>query len=135
MRKTIIINFLMLVTVLFLSSCGKSTHDDSIQALTENNSGSSVTLLEGETFTVSLRGNGTTGYMWDVVPGAESIVEQQGNMQYIVDSNLAGSPGTAIFTFKAIALGNATLQLIYHRPWETGVPPIQTFEVTISVTN
>ncbi len=36
-------------------------------------------------------------------------------------------------TFKALQAGTATLTLVYHRPWETGVEPIDTFTVTVTV--
>lgn len=138
MTKTSGITILLLVIVPYLFSCGKSKHDSPPQvpagALTEKDSGSTVTLHVNETITIALRGNGSTGYLWEVVPGAETIL-QGGESQYIVDSDAVGSPGTAIFVFKAIAPGNATLQLINHRPWETGVPPVQTFQLTVQAIN
>jgi predicted secreted protein len=35
--------------------------------------------------------------------------------------------------FEAVAVGQTTLDLVYHRPWEKDVPPARTFGVTIVV--
>src|SRR6185369_12820098 len=101
--------------------------------LSQSDSGKTVSLHQNQIMTVSLQGNGSTGYTWDVVPGAESILAQQGNTEFVADSNAIGSGGTYKFTFKATALGTAPLNLIYHRPLEAGVAPLQTFGMTVTV--
>jgi len=133
MHKTRIIILLLFVTI--LSSCAKSTHSSHPSVLTANDSGTTVSLHQGQTFSVSLWGNSSTGYTWEVVSGAEVILAQQGNPQFVPDSNAVGSGRMSTFTINAIAIGNATLQLVYHRPWETDVPSLQTFEVNVTVTN
>ena len=44
-----------------------------------------------------------------------------------------GGGGTFTFTFKAAAPGQVTLKFDYARPFETGVAPIQTYSVTVTV--
>ena len=132
MRKKRII---LLLFAIILSSCAQSKQSTSANILTVNDSGSPVTLHQGQPLSVSLWGNGSTGYIWEALPGAESILSQQGYPQFVPDSNAVGSGGMYTFTFNAIAVGNATLQLVYHRPWESGVPPLQTFQVNVKVTN
>lgn len=126
--------FIIFIIVLTLASC-KNSNDEGppSKELTWSDAGSNVTLLQGETVKVSLRGNGSTGYTWEVVPDTESILSQQGDKQFEPDGDAVGADGLYIFTFKAIASGNFQLKLIYHRPWETDVAPLQTFEVTIIV--
>jgi predicted secreted protein len=46
---------------------------------------------------------------------------------------LVGSGGTITLTFKVLKTGTGTLNLVYHRPWETGVEPINTYTTTITV--
>jgi len=46
---------------------------------------------------------------------------------------MVGCGAMCTFSFAAIAPGQGTLKLIYHRIWEKGVPPLQTFEVAVSV--
>ncbi|MGC2064017.1 MAG: protease inhibitor I42 family protein [Thermodesulfovibrionales bacterium] len=76
------------------------------------------------------------GYIWEVVSGAESIL-QQGEELCTLDSSCtpqsAGCSLMCTFTFKAIAPGHVPLKLIEHRPWEKGVAPLQVFEVTAIV--
>ena len=101
--------------------------------LTQNAAGSTFTLLPGQIMTVSLQGNGSTGYLWEVEPGIESILVQRGNPQFVPDSDAVGSAGVYTFTFEAVAAGTGSLKLIYHRPWETDVAPLQTFQVAVVV--
>ena len=128
---------LILIIFLALASCG---HSDDPQpspiALTENASGSTVALRQGQAITVSLQENPSTGFGWETVPGYETFLSQQGNSQYVADSSgtgIAGGGGVRTFKFMAIASGNCTLKLIYRQPWMTGVAPAKTFEVAIAV--
>jgi inhibitor of cysteine peptidase len=116
-----------------------AVNDPNIKApsvmLTQNATGSTVSLVPGQIVTVSLPGSGSTGYTWEVVPGIESILLKQGDPQFVPDSNAVGSAGVYTFTFEAIAAGTGSLNLIYHRPWETDVAPLQTFQVSVVVAN
>lgn len=100
--------------------------------LTQNDSGTTFVLIKDQIVTVSLHAYPSTGYLWEVVPGVESILPQQG-VQYVLDSNLIGAGGTFTYTFKATALGTGNLKLIYRRPWETGVLPYQVFEINVVI--
>jgi inhibitor of cysteine peptidase len=135
----------MFLTVLVVAACGHggptstvTNADGSIvsgptSTVTNADGSTTVSLHLNQIMTVSLQGNGSTGYMWDVLPGAESILAQQGASQFVSDSNAPGSGGMYQFMFKAIASGTAKLNLIYHRPFETGIAPMQTFEITAVV--
>ena len=133
--------FLLLVVLAFsfsVAGCGSSSDEPQTVALIQSDSGKTVSLHQNQTMTISLKGNASTGYGWEVVPGAESILTQQGNSQYVPDSTepgMVGGGGTYTYTFKAAALGTASLQLIYRAPWMTGTPPAQTFAVTVVVGN
>jgi inhibitor of cysteine peptidase len=137
MKKSTYIFLLVILLASFsVLGCGSSA-DTSSQpqpvALSQSDSGTTITLHQNQIMTLSLQGNGSTGYTWAVVPGAESILTQQGNPDFMADSNAIGSGGTYKFTFKATAPGTATLNLIYHRPSETGVAPLQTFGLTMTI--
>lgn len=41
--------------------------------------------------------------------------------------------GTEKFTFGATSAGVVTLHVVYRRTFEPGVPPIRTFEVSVTV--
>ena len=75
----------------------------------------------GDTHTVVLESNPTTGYRWEV--GFEfddrylELIEQS----YEPDSDLVGAPGREFFTFLALAFGRVEFSFNYKRPWEEQV--------------
>ena len=126
--------FLLLIVLLTMAACGHSDDGQpSMVALTESDSGRTVGLSQGQPLSVSLRENSSTGFTWEIVPGSELFLSQQGPSQYLPDSNIVGAGGVRTFTFKAVASGHTTLRLIYHQPWATNVDPLKTFEVAIIV--
>jgi inhibitor of cysteine peptidase len=103
--------------------------------LTMADNGKQVSVNSGETFTIALEANPTTGYSWSVIEGTGLILEQQGEPTYTPASTtaVAGGGGIQTFLFKATNSGAATLTLGYGRPWEKGVPPVKTFSVKVVV--
>ena len=103
-------------------------------ALTVKDNGGTATVNTGDTFTVKLDGNPSTGYTWEAKDLDASILEQVGDAEF-KSSNPAfvGSGGSLTLTFKALKAGTTTLTLVYHRPWETDVAPIDTYTVTVTV--
>jgi inhibitor of cysteine peptidase len=102
--------------------------------LTEVDSGKSLHLAVGARFTVQLRSNSGTGYRWDVTPVNEDVVTQEG----LPDSQPTsparpGSQAITTLSFLARAPGTARIEIVYHRPWEHGVPPAKTFVVELTV--
>jgi inhibitor of cysteine peptidase len=101
--------------------------------LSEADAGSAVTLAVGDTIEVVLDGNPTTGFTWETAAVDASVLRQLGEPEFEPESALIGAGGTFTFRFEAVAPGQTTLRLVYHRPWETGIPPERTFEVTVDV--
>jgi len=103
----------------------------------EQDEGSEVELEQGQILVVTLESNPTTGYRWEQVENQESILEQMGEAEFKPSETgeppLVGAGGWEIFRFKAISAGQMTLQLVYHRPWEEGVEPINTFSIEVVV--
>jgi predicted secreted protein len=99
----------------------------------ESAAGSTVELRQGQILEVALPGNPTTGFTWQVRPGAESILAQQGEAKFAPQSSAIGSGGTITVRFLAVAKGKVILILDYHRPWEAGVAPLQTYQATVVV--
>lgn len=102
-------------------------------ALVEKDAGTSLTVSVGQTFTVTLPSNRTTGFGWAVTdPGP---VAQVGEARYEEPNSRGrvGSGGAETFTFKGKSAGTGMLTLGYRRPWETGVPPEKTWSVTVIV--
>jgi len=73
----------------------------------------------GDTFTISLPSNPTTGYSWelDFDPDYLELVSDD----FVITSNLFGAPGIQSFELKAINQGRTELTMIYKRSWEDQV--------------
>jgi len=103
-------------------------------SLTAANKGSQVGVKAGEQIEITLDGNPSTGYTWEAKDLDSTMFEQTGDPVFNSSNpSLVGSGGTLTLTFKALKAGTATLTLVYLRPWETGVDPIDTFAVTVTV--
>ena len=100
--------------------------------VTDANNGGSVSMQQANTLVVSLAGNPTTGYTWQVDP-ANALLTQLGDPVYTPASAAIGASGTQTFRFQPTGAGATTLQMVYRRPWETGVPPAETFSVQVTV--
>jgi inhibitor of cysteine peptidase len=132
---------LILTPVLFITAgCGKSELTPippvASTTLTETDNGKTVNLKPGDMLVIRLAGNPTTGYSWEAQDLDIQVLEQAGEAEFESENttpDLVGVGGTMILTFKAISTGTTTLTLVYHRPWEADVAPIQTFSVTVTV--
>jgi inhibitor of cysteine peptidase len=102
--------------------------------LTAADKGGQVEVKVGEQIVITLDGNPSTGYTWEAKDLDATMFEQVGDPAFSSSNpGLVGSGGTLTLTFKALKAGSASLTLVYHRPWETGVDPTDTFAVTVTV--
>ncbi len=99
--------------------------------LSAKDDGRQTELNEGQLLLISLEGNPSTGYMWEVEEGSEKIIRQVGEIEFHSESDLLGAPGKQIMRFQAVGPGQTTLKLVYHRPWEKGVEPAKTFSIQV----
>lgn len=95
--------------------------------------GQTVTLEKGQQLVISLEGNPTTGYNWELVEFDAAILKQVGEPEYKSDSSLIGSGGVITITMEALETGKTNVKLIYHRSWETDVPPLEVYELFVEV--
>jgi inhibitor of cysteine peptidase len=101
--------------------------------LTEDDNSRSIELDSGQKLSISLEGNPTTGYTWEVESPDSGPLEQLGEPEFEASSEAIGAGGRITLHFQATSPGETSLRLVYHRPWEQGVPPEKTFEVKVSV--
>jgi inhibitor of cysteine peptidase len=128
--KLMLTTIVLLISTILLSACAAAA----APVYTKSDQGSPITVSVGDTFSVKLEGNPTTGYAWEALPDAAGLLSQVGEPDYdSSDEALLGSGGMYTFTFKAEKAGETTLEIIYHRSFETGVDPIDSFKVTIIV--
>jgi inhibitor of cysteine peptidase len=103
-----------------------------ILLLSDSDDNSHIYLYVGDTITIKLVSNPTTGYSWakpehiTQLKLVSSRAEQGG-------SERAGAPGYQIFSFKATGEGDCTIALNYLRPFEKNTPPAKVFHVSIRV--
>lgn len=84
----------------------------------------------GETVTLSLEANETTGYRWsESVEGA--AVRSRGGEYQAPRGGAAGAGGTQLYTYEAVEAGTATVTLTYSQAGSGDVG--QTYIVTFDV--
>ena len=138
MRKALLLTLLAAVTVSVISGCEllegwfKPGEPPTGPRVDESADGGQVTLQVGQTLIVALASNPSTGYTWEIAE-VDPMVLTLTKEDFIADSDLVGAPGTQLFYFKALKTGQTSLQMVYHRPWETGVEPADTFSITVQV--
>jgi inhibitor of cysteine peptidase len=76
-----------------------------------------IKVSNGHEFTITLQSNPGTGYQW--IPTFNTTILNLVSHDYKpASTKLLGSPGTDVFTFKAINHGTDTVKMIYKRSWE-----------------
>ena len=105
---------------------------------TNNHIAKQVDVNDGDTFTVILCSNPSTGFQWveEAQISDPATVKQTGHNFISPESDPPpppGTPGQEIWTFEALEKGTATISMEYSRPWEGGEKGEWTFELTVSV--
>ena len=109
---------------------GPPTHCE----LTEKDDGRRLRLIAGDTLTVDLAGNPTTGYRWQVAePESPEVLKATDDEFVAPTADRCGAPGRQRLSFTAAAPGETTLRLVYVRPWEKGAAPVRSFRAELSV--
>ncbi|MDI6868249.1 MAG: protease inhibitor I42 family protein [Coprothermobacterota bacterium] len=105
-------------------------------ALNEEFSGKTLFVSkDSQLFSVVLEGNPTTGYSWEVKDFDQNLLEIEGEPIYTTQSptNVVGAGGKFTFSFLTQGkAGEATLDFIYLRPWES-VPPLKEFTLKVKI--
>ncbi len=92
-----------------------------------------VTLSPGDTLAITLGSNATTGFEWTVLTINTDLVRYDGKAYTGSLIPAVGSGGAESLCFTALAPGTSRLAVIYHRPFETGIAPIETFPLTLEI--
>lgn len=116
---------LLLIVVVLITLSPREVH------LTAAENGGTIELKEGHVVSITLEANPTTGYTWEVVEGDEEVVRRVGEIEFQPESEAIGAGGVQIIRFEIVNAGQTTLKLVYHRPWETGVEPLETFSIHV----
>lgn len=131
--KLLALGLVIILSALIFSGCGPAKE----VKLDASANGRQVELQKGQTLVITLESNPTTGFRWEVVELEESILRQMGEPEFKVsDPREPPPPGTGgweTFRFQAVNAGQMALKLVYHRPWEEDVEPLETFSVQVMV--
>jgi inhibitor of cysteine peptidase len=130
MKRTRRLLTAFLVLIVFACACSSDSNE---RTLTTENAGQSIEMSVGETFSVELEGNPTTGFTWEVAKIDPAVLKQVGETEFESQSDLVGAGGMLNLHFEVIGKGETELQLVYHRPWENDIPPENTFTTIINV--
>lgn len=122
----------LLLGIILLTGC--STGQNEI-TLTDDDNGSMVTASLNQTIIITLPSNPTTGYSWNIFQIDTAQLNQVGETEFIPENEepLVGQGGAEKLQFLVIAEGKSTLILVYQRPWEEDVEPLETFSIEIVV--
>ncbi|MEI7636761.1 MAG: protease inhibitor I42 family protein [Syntrophus sp. (in: bacteria)] len=101
--------------------------------LTEKDNGAVMKVQLGDQIKVTVPGNPTTGYTWELAAISVDILEPGLEPEYIRDSTLTGAGGRFTFRFTARSQGYTKVILAYLRTWEKDMLPVKTFEMTADV--
>jgi len=110
---------------------GTACGDDATVGIEPGAGPETVTIGMDQVLEVTLEGNPTTGYTWEVAEeGIVTLIESS----HQPNSDATGSPGVTTLRFSPTGTGVADLVLIYHRTWEEDVDPLETRTITVTVT-
>jgi inhibitor of cysteine peptidase len=99
----------------------------------ERAAGGRIVLNAGDQLAVTLEGNPTTGYIWEIQDVDARILQPVGAWDFQPASDRMGAGGTETRQFVAITAGTTTLELVYHRPWERDAPPLKMIAISVTV--
>ena len=121
----------LLLALAVATAC--SPQQQEVQA-TIDDAGHEMQLKKGQSLVVTLEGNPTTGYSWEVTePLDEQVLRQVGEPEFKAESDLVGAGGVQILRFEAVNAGKFTLKLVYRRSWEKDVEPLETYSIQVVV--
>ena len=141
MIRSLFFQLALVALFILTTGCGAQKTGRDIQVsppelvnLTASNNGEKITLFAGQELVIQLVGNPTTGYTWEAKDLDASMFKQIGDATFSSSNpDLVGSDGSITLSFRVLKTGTANLTLVYHRPWETNVEPVDTFSITAMV--
>lgn len=102
--------------------------------------GKTVEVGEVDEIVIALPGDTTSGNIWTVAKIAcddprAGALKLMGEPQFVQSAD-GGHAVTGAYEnlFRVLAVGTCDVELAYHRPWQTEVPPSKMFRVTLKVT-
>lgn len=101
--------------------------------VTDADNEKTIEVRKGDSLTLQLPENPTTGYRWNLDQHDPSILEHVGGSTFASSGPAIGAGGRKSFTFVARAKGNTDIVLSLRRAWENEKPARKQFHVRIKV--
>lgn len=86
-----------------------------------------VNLQVGQKITILLDGNPTTGFIWMLADALPADSPVQVDLSLVARERggiLCGTPTPTQLTISGVKTGEATVRVVYRRPWEKGRPNV-----------
>ena len=128
MKISLLIMFFILLST---TACTRNGH--SPISISEADNGQTIRIQQNDTLVLTLEGNPTTGFSWELDTIDSLILRQVAESTFTPESDALGAAGHFVWRFEAANTGQTTLRLVYRRSWETNVAPESIFEVTVIV--
>jgi inhibitor of cysteine peptidase len=102
--------------------------------VSKSENGKQIEITKGELIRIQLPATPGAGYAWELTEIDEQILKQEGESQFqTADPNIVGGSEYQTFLLKAENTGRTNLELVYRRPWEKDVDPLETFTLTVII--
>jgi len=142
MKSKLILMFTISAISLSLFACSPAPKQVSIEVscddfMKQQHISQEVQVPAGDSFTVTLCSNPTTGFQWESAQISDQTVLQQSDHKFEAPEYNGdmppppGSPGKEIWTFQALKEGKSTISIEYSQPWEDGMKATWTFVLTV----
>lgn len=88
-----------------------------------------IRVAADEVFVIELRGNPTTGYVWQADVDARYL--ELTEKEFELEGEAIGAGGREVFHFRAREAGRTEIVFAYRRPWEESARDTRRFEVVV----
>ena len=137
MKRFSVTAVILLAAALMLSAlagCGSS--GTSANGKTFTISDVNISAKVGDTFTIQLESNATTGFQWSTSGSLNPKVVKKVRSTYVAGANpggMTGVGGIEKWVFTAVGAGTGTILMIYSQPFDKTAKPAQTVTFTVNV--
>jgi inhibitor of cysteine peptidase len=136
MKRRVVLGGLLAVAALFAAGCWPFGDDENGVTISDRDDGTTVQMHKGDTLTVRLGSNITTGFRWYVGESAGPELQFVGESPYEEPSSktpVLGAPGTQVFNFKAVGTGVVQVAMEYRQGVDPDVTAARTFHFTAEI--
>ena len=139
MKLRIILTLALLTASLSLLSCAIASRATGVEVscdeFYENHDiRNEFQVAIGETITVELCSNPTTGFEWKYETIGKIVLQEEDyDFEEPEDEGVVGAAGKEVWTFEAIEKGTTELRMEYSRSWEGGEQAEWTYTMTVTV--